>query len=215
MIGAQFTSFNFLNRLSCPVVSSSFGRSSVSVLRPHAGNGPNVIRPALPTHCRSKRATTSPIHIIVPSSAGGVHDVIAHIRVDRVKTSLGAVVVENLSGGTSIARNYVAQSQPDGYVLAVPAHWFCAKARPAAPMSPRCSRRAEVHVCCWLWSRTRPRLSPSVRLANVLSGLYPQDCGEKRLLDRAGDPAAMAWTIDVNQGEKTCQCKIGSRSIRR
>ena len=33
MIGAQFTSFNFLDRLSCPVVSSGFGRNSPSVVR--------------------------------------------------------------------------------------------------------------------------------------------------------------------------------------
>jgi tripartite-type tricarboxylate transporter receptor subunit TctC len=61
---------------------------------------------------------TRPIHIVVPSSAGGVHDVIARIWADRVKTALGAVVVENRGGGgASIALNYVAQSQPDGYVL--------------------------------------------------------------------------------------------------
>lgn len=61
---------------------------------------------------------TRPIHIVVPSSAGGVHDVIARIWADRIKTALGAVVVENWGGGgASIALNYVAQSQPDGYVL--------------------------------------------------------------------------------------------------
>jgi tripartite-type tricarboxylate transporter receptor subunit TctC len=61
---------------------------------------------------------TRPIHIVVPSSAGGVHDVIARIWGDRVKSALGAVVVENRSGGgASIALNYVAQSQPDGYTL--------------------------------------------------------------------------------------------------
>jgi tripartite-type tricarboxylate transporter receptor subunit TctC len=61
---------------------------------------------------------TRPIHIIVPSSAGGVHDVIARIWGDRVKTSLGSVVVEDRGGGgSSIALNYVAQAQPDGYTL--------------------------------------------------------------------------------------------------
>jgi hypothetical protein len=49
-IGAQFTSFNFLNRLSCPVVSSGFGRDSV--LRHSGREQADVIRPALPTHCR-------------------------------------------------------------------------------------------------------------------------------------------------------------------
>jgi tripartite-type tricarboxylate transporter receptor subunit TctC len=61
---------------------------------------------------------TRPVHIIVPSTAGGVHDVIARIWSDRVKTALGGVVVENRGGGgASIALNYVAQSQPDGYTL--------------------------------------------------------------------------------------------------
>ncbi len=61
---------------------------------------------------------TRPIRIVVPSSAGGVHDVIARIWADRVKTSLGTVVVENRGGGgASIALNYVAQSQADGYTL--------------------------------------------------------------------------------------------------
>jgi tripartite-type tricarboxylate transporter receptor subunit TctC len=59
-----------------------------------------------------------PIHVIVPSSAGGVHDVIARIWADRVKAALGSIVVENRSGGgASIAINAVAQSQPDGHTL--------------------------------------------------------------------------------------------------
>jgi tripartite-type tricarboxylate transporter receptor subunit TctC len=54
----------------------------------------------------------------VPSSAGGVHDVIARIWADRVKVALGSIVVENRSGGgASIAINAVAQSQPDGHTL--------------------------------------------------------------------------------------------------
>jgi tripartite-type tricarboxylate transporter receptor subunit TctC len=61
---------------------------------------------------------TRPLRLIVPSSAGGVHDVIARIWADRVKSSLGSIVVENRSGGgASIAINAVAQSQPDGYTF--------------------------------------------------------------------------------------------------
>ena len=59
-----------------------------------------------------------PIHLIVPSSAGGVHDVIARIWADRVKSAFGSIVVENRSGGgASIAINAVAQSQPDGHTF--------------------------------------------------------------------------------------------------
>ncbi len=58
------------------------------------------------------------IHLIVPSSAGGVHDVIARIWADRVKSSLGSIIVENRSGGgASIALNAVAQSPPDGHMF--------------------------------------------------------------------------------------------------
>jgi tripartite-type tricarboxylate transporter receptor subunit TctC len=63
---------------------------------------------------------SKPIHIVVPTSAGGVHDVIGRIWTDRVKPSLGSVIVENRAGGgSSIGLNYVAQSPADGYMLLV------------------------------------------------------------------------------------------------
>ena len=71
---------------------------------------------ALMTRCAVAQPATStatyphrPIHLIVPSSAGGA---------DRVKSALGSIVVENRSGGgASIAINAVAQSQPDGHTF--------------------------------------------------------------------------------------------------
>jgi tripartite-type tricarboxylate transporter receptor subunit TctC len=61
---------------------------------------------------------SKPIHLVVPTSAGGVHDVISRIWADRVKTSLGPVVVENRpGGGSTIGLNYVVQSPADGYTL--------------------------------------------------------------------------------------------------
>ena len=61
---------------------------------------------------------TRPIHVVVPTSAGGVHDVITRIWADRVKSSLGSIIVENRAGGgSSIGLNYVVQSPPDGYLL--------------------------------------------------------------------------------------------------
>jgi tripartite-type tricarboxylate transporter receptor subunit TctC len=63
---------------------------------------------------------SKPIHIVVPTSAGGVHDVIGRIWADRVKPALGSVIVENRAGGgSSIGLNYVAQSPADGYMLLV------------------------------------------------------------------------------------------------
>ena len=63
---------------------------------------------------------TKQIHLVVPTSAGGVHDVIGRIWADRVKSSLGAIVIENRAGGgSSIALNYVAQQPADGHLLLV------------------------------------------------------------------------------------------------
>jgi len=60
------------------------------------------------------------IHLVVPTSAGGVHDVIGRIWGDRVKSSLGAIIIENRAGGgSSIALNYVAQQPADGHLLLV------------------------------------------------------------------------------------------------
>jgi len=63
---------------------------------------------------------TKPIHLVVPTSAGGVHDVIGRIWSDRVKAELGTIIVENRAGGgSSIALNYVAQQPADGHLLLV------------------------------------------------------------------------------------------------
>src|SRR4029078_951741 len=57
------------------------------------------------------------IRLIVPSSPGGAHDIIARLWTDRVR-SFGAFVVENRSGaGTIIGTTAVARSLPDGYLL--------------------------------------------------------------------------------------------------
>src|SRR5215475_3108032 len=63
---------------------------------------------------------TKQIHLVVPTSAGGVHDVIGRIWADRVKSALGAIVIENRAGGgSSIALNYVVQQPADGHLLLV------------------------------------------------------------------------------------------------
>ena len=55
---------------------------------------------------------------MVPTSAGGVHDVITRIWAERVKGGLGSIIVENRAGGgSSIGLNYVVQSPADGYLL--------------------------------------------------------------------------------------------------
>src|SRR5262249_19837032 len=59
-------------------------------------------------------------HLVVPTSAGGVHDVIGRIWADRVKSPLGTIIIENRAGGgSSIGLNYVAQQPADGHLLLV------------------------------------------------------------------------------------------------
>jgi tripartite-type tricarboxylate transporter receptor subunit TctC len=76
---------------------------------------------ALPSVVRAQAPFPSkPIHLIVPTSAGGVHDVIGRIWADRARAALGNIVVENRAGGgSSIALNYVAQQPADGHTLLV------------------------------------------------------------------------------------------------
>jgi len=75
---------------------------------------------AVPHAARAQAFPTKPVHLIVPTSAGGVHDVIGRIWADRVKGSFGNVIVENRAGGgSSIALNYVAQQPADGHTLLV------------------------------------------------------------------------------------------------
>ena len=63
---------------------------------------------------------TKPIYLVVPTSAGVVHDVIGRIWADRVKSALGTIIIENRAGGgSSIALNYVTQQPADGHLLLV------------------------------------------------------------------------------------------------
>lgn len=58
------------------------------------------------------------IKLIVPSSAGGVHDVIARLWADRLQSSLGTIVIDNRGGaGGAIGVAEAQKAEPDGSTL--------------------------------------------------------------------------------------------------
>jgi tripartite-type tricarboxylate transporter receptor subunit TctC len=63
---------------------------------------------------------TRPIRLVVPYPPGGPLDAAARALAERVKDSLGVVVVENRPGaGGNLGVDHVAKSPPDGYSLVV------------------------------------------------------------------------------------------------
>ena len=76
---------------------------------------------ALPSASRTTRAQTYPtrtIRLVIPFPPGGAFDFVGRPWADKVKASLGTVVVENVGGGGgSLGAAAVARAQPDGYSL--------------------------------------------------------------------------------------------------
>jgi len=68
------------------------------------------------------QAQGKPIHLIVPYAAGGPLDVTARILAERVRDTLGTVIVENKPGaGGNIGADAVAKAAPDGLTLGIAA----------------------------------------------------------------------------------------------
>ena len=65
---------------------------------------------------------SKPIHLLVPYAAGGPIDVKARILAERVKDSLGTVIVENRPGaGGNIGADFIAKAVPDGLTIGIAA----------------------------------------------------------------------------------------------
>src|SRR5262245_39961177 len=82
---------------------------------------------ALPAASRIARAQaypTRPMTMIVPYAAGGPTDTIARIMAERMRASLGQIVlVENVTGAAgTIGVGRVARAAPDGYTISL-GHW--------------------------------------------------------------------------------------------
>ena len=66
--------------------------------------------------------TSRPIRLIVPYAAGGPIDVTARVLAERVKDSLGTVVIDNRPGaGGNIGADAVAKAAPDGFTIGIAA----------------------------------------------------------------------------------------------
>ncbi|MCA3238583.1 MAG: Bug family tripartite tricarboxylate transporter substrate binding protein [Curvibacter sp.] len=67
-------------------------------------------------------AQTKPIRLIVPYAAGGPIDITARVLAERVKDSLGTVIIENRAGaGGNIGADAVAKAAPDGLTIGIAA----------------------------------------------------------------------------------------------
>jgi tripartite-type tricarboxylate transporter receptor subunit TctC len=67
-------------------------------------------------------AQSRPIRLIVPYAPGGPIDVTARLLAERVKDTLGTVIIENKpGGGGNIGADAIAKSAPDGYTIGIAA----------------------------------------------------------------------------------------------
>ncbi|MDD0816714.1 tripartite tricarboxylate transporter substrate binding protein [Curvibacter sp. HBC28] len=65
---------------------------------------------------------TRPIRLVVPYAPGGPIDVTARVLAERVKDSLGSVIVDNKPGaGGNIGADLVAKAAPDGLTIGIAA----------------------------------------------------------------------------------------------
>src|SRR5262245_32114916 len=80
--------------------------------------------PTVPHIARAQAYPTRPMTMVVPYSAGGPTDTIARIMAERMRASLGQIVlVENVTGAAgTIGVGRVARAAPDGYTISI-GHW--------------------------------------------------------------------------------------------
>ena len=56
--------------------------------------------------------------MVIAFPAGGPTDFVGRLLADKLKDSLGQIIIENKPGANgAIGADYVAKSQPDGYTL--------------------------------------------------------------------------------------------------
>ena len=82
----------------------------------------SAIAAASATTALPARAQAKPIRIIVPFAPGGPIDATVRLLADRVKDTLGSIVIDNKPGaGGNIGVDLVAKAAPDGLTLGIAA----------------------------------------------------------------------------------------------
>src|SRR5258705_9389069 len=80
--------------------------------------GGTAASPAITRIARAQAYPARPIRLVIPFPPGGAYDFVGRPWADRMKHSLGTVVVENSGGGGgSLGAAAVARAAPDGYTL--------------------------------------------------------------------------------------------------
>jgi len=81
-----------------------------------------VVSAARPPECRAQDAYPSrPVHLVVPSTAGGTTDIVARAIGQALsqRMNVSFIVEQRVGGSTNIGMTYVAKAPPDGYTLLV------------------------------------------------------------------------------------------------
>ena len=77
-----------------------------------------LLLPALSRRVRAQAYPDRPIRLVVPFPPGGAFDAVGRPWVDRMKSLLGTIVVENMGGGgSSLGAAAVARAKADGYTI--------------------------------------------------------------------------------------------------
>ena len=70
----------------------------------------------------AQASSNKPIHLIVPYAPGGPLDITSRALAERVRDSLGVVIIDNKAGaGGNIGADAIAKAQPDGMTIGLAA----------------------------------------------------------------------------------------------
>jgi tripartite-type tricarboxylate transporter receptor subunit TctC len=115
-----------------------------------------------------ERYPVRPIHLLVPSVPGGVHDVIGRLWAEQVRPLLGTIVIDNRGGGGGlIGAADVANAQPNGYTLMLGSTTMHVLITPLLAKPPYDPIKDFAFISVFANSSTSVVIHPSVPAANL------------------------------------------------